>query len=332
MGIFKRADSPYYQWKLQHKKKKYGGSTGTKNKSEALAFYLEQERLIKRNKFRYVGKTYGELVDYYLDSYHPNEQATLLWTLKYWKDYELEELSSADIKRLQEFKAMRVKASTVNRQFNTVRSILNRAVKNLQWMDSVPYWSKEIELEPNRKVLSKEEEKRLLRELPPHLRRITIFALETGLRKSTIVKLTMDMFDSNSGILTIPAELLLKTKKPLIIKLSIRARYLILELIEDKIRKQQFGLPQFHRKRNIFTYKRMPIKNPTGSAWKKAKARAGVNITFHELRHTWATRMLEAGMPEAQVAHFGGWTSTRMLKVYSHVNVNNFAGLKKFGY
>ena len=52
MSVFKRKDSPYYWWKLQHKKKTYGGSTGTTNKSEALAIFLEQERLIKSNKFR----------------------------------------------------------------------------------------------------------------------------------------------------------------------------------------------------------------------------------------------------------------------------------------
>ena len=47
MSVFKRNDSPYYWWKLQHKKKTYGGSTGTTNKSEALAIILEQERLIR---------------------------------------------------------------------------------------------------------------------------------------------------------------------------------------------------------------------------------------------------------------------------------------------
>jgi len=74
------------------------------------------------------------------------------------------------------------------------------------------------------------------------------------------------------------------------------------------------------------------FKNPAGAAWQKAKKRAGVDITFHELRHTWATRMLEAGVPEAIVAELGGWTSTRMLKTYSHIDVSNVKLLKEFGY
>ena len=183
MSVFKRNDSPYYWWKLQHKKKTYGGSTGTTNKSEALAIFLEQERLIKSSRFKYTNKTFGELVARYIDSYHPNEQATLRWALQFWADTKLEDLQGSDIKLLQERRAMRVKGATVNRQFNTIRSILGKAVRNLDWLERVPQWAKEKELQPNRGVLSLADEQRLLKELPPHLKRVVRFALETGLRK-----------------------------------------------------------------------------------------------------------------------------------------------------
>ena len=78
---------------------------------------------------------------------------------------------------------MRVKGATVNRQFNTIRSILGKAVRNLDWLERVPQWAKEKELQPNRGVLSLADEQRLLKELPPHLKRVVRFALETGLRK-----------------------------------------------------------------------------------------------------------------------------------------------------
>ena len=330
MSVFKRNDSPYYWWKLQHKKKTYGGSTGTTNKSEALAIFLEQERLIRSNKFRYTNKTFGELVAYYIDSYHPNEQATLRWALKFWADTKLEDLRGSDIKQLQEFRAKKVKGSTVNRQFNTIRSILGKAVKNLGWLERVPQWTKEKELEPTRGVLSKPEEKRLLKELPTHLKRITRFALETGLRKSTITALTMDMFDPETGVLTIPAKLLLKTRKPLVIPISIKARSLVIN--EEGFSEGKLGLRFLDSNRPIFTYEGKAFKNPAGAAWQKAKKRAGVDITFHELRHTWTTRMLEAGVPEAIVAELGGWTSTRMLKTYSHIDISNVKILKEFGY
>ena len=41
----------------------------------------------------------------------------------------------------------------------------------------------------------------------PHLKRIVIFALNTGLRKGTICRLQYHMYDYETGFLTIPAEI-----------------------------------------------------------------------------------------------------------------------------
>jgi hypothetical protein len=42
--------------------------------------------------------------------------------------------------------------------------------------------------------------------------------------------------------------------------------------------------------------------------------------------------MLEEGVPEAIVAELGGWTSTRMLKTYAHIDISNVKILKEYGY
>ena len=330
MGVFKRADSPYYHWKLQHKGVKHGGSTGTKNKAEAWKYFTKQQELIKNRKIRFRDKTYGDLVDYYIGTYHPNDQATLRWTLRFLEDIKLSDLTGADIKNLQEYALARRKASSVNRMFNTVRSILNRALRNLGWIDQPIIWAREKEIEPERKVLGKEEEKRLLKELPPHLRRIVEFALETGFRKTMIVSLTMDMLDLEKGILRIPARLNKKTGKNFEPRISKRAIELILE--EEGSEEEKFGLRFLDPKRPIFTYKGKAIKNPAGSAWYKALIRAGVDITFHSLRHTWATRMVHRGLAEYKVVRLGGWTSNKMLRNYVHISPSEITGLEEFGY
>ena len=142
---------------------------------------------------------------------------------------------------------------------------LGKAVKNLGWLETVPQWAKEKELQPTRRVLDHSEEERLLKELPLHLRRVVRFALETGLRKTTITSITMDMFNADNGILTIPPELLLKTRKPLVIKLNREARYLILN--EEGFTEGKMGLRPLDLSRPIFTYKSRKFKNPAGSAW-----------------------------------------------------------------
>ena len=330
MGVFKRADSTYYHWKLQHKGVKHGGSTGTKNKAEAWKYFTKQQELIKNRKIRFRDKTYGDLVDYYIGTFHPNDQATLRWTLRFLEDIKLSDLTGADIKNLQEYALARRKASSVNRMFNTVRSILNRALRNLGWIDQPIIWAREKEIEPERKVLGKEEEKRLLKELPPHLRRIVEFALETGFRKTMIVSLTMDMLDLEKGTLKIPARLNKKTGKNFEPRISKRAIELILE--EEGSEEEKFGLRFLDPKRPIFTYQGKAIKNPAGSAWYKALKRSGVDITFHSLRHTWATRMVHRGLAEYKVVRLGGWTSNKMLRNYVHISPSEITGLEEFGY
>ena len=55
-----------------------------------MAIFLENERLIKSGRYTHTEKTFGDLVAHYIDTYHPNEQATLRWALKFWADTKLD--------------------------------------------------------------------------------------------------------------------------------------------------------------------------------------------------------------------------------------------------
>lgn len=58
------------------------------------------------------------------------------------------------------------------------------------------------------------------------------------------------------------------------------------------------------------------------TAWSSAKATAGVECRFHDLRHTTVTRLLERGQPFPVVADIMGWsaaTAVRMAKRYGHI-------------
>ncbi|HWK31827.1 MAG TPA: tyrosine-type recombinase/integrase, partial [Terriglobales bacterium] len=64
-----------------------------------------------------------------------------------------------------------------------------------------------------------------------------------------------------------------------------------------------------------------PIKS-WKEAWESAKDNAGVEVRFHDLRHTVVTRMLEGGAPLSVVAAILGWspaTTVRMAKRYGHI-------------
>ena len=91
------------------------------------------------------------------------------------------------------------------------------------------------------------------------------------------------------------------------------------------------GLGAF-RGRHIFTYQGKNIINPASSAWNKARKRAKVTIRFHDLRHTWATRQIEKGMPVAHVQYLGGWSSPKMMQQYLSISPENLSNLEQYGY
>ena len=57
-------------------------------------------------------------------------------------------------------------------------------------------------------------------------------------------------------------------------------------------------------------------------AWLSVKRRSGVHCRFHDLRHTAATKMAEAGVPESTMLAILGHMSRSMLERYSHVRTN----------
>jgi len=63
-----------------------------------------------------------------------------------------------------------------------------------------------------------------------------------------------------------------------------------------------------------------PIGDIT-SAWDTLRERCGVQCRFHDLRHTAATKMAEAGVPESTMLALMGHMSRAMLERYSHIRM-----------
>lgn len=57
------------------------------------------------------------------------------------------------------------------------------------------------------------------------------------------------------------------------------------------------------------------------TAWTKARRRAGVSCRLHDLRHTYATSLAEAGTPESTMLALMGHMSRAMLEHYSHIRI-----------
>ena len=60
--------------------------------------------------------------------------------------------------------------------------------------------------------------------------------------------------------------------------------------------------------------------------WARAVTKAGlVDVRWHDLRHTWASLMRQAGVGLEDRQQLGGWESRDMVMRYAHLDVGRLA-------
>ncbi|MCW2254206.1 integrase [Providencia alcalifaciens] len=58
----------------------------------------------------------------------------------------------------------------------------------------------------------------------------------------------------------------------------------------------------------------------SNTSFRSALKRAGIeNFRFHDLRHAWASWLVQAGVPLSALQEMGGWESIEMVRRYAHL-------------
>jgi integrase len=195
-----------------------------------------------------------------------------------------------------------------------VRSILRRAKDEWEWVDHIP--KVRLYREPKKRIcfLSPEEARRLLVELPPHLRDMAQVALSTGLRQRNVSYLRWDQVDMSRRVAWIhPDEA--KAGRAIGVPLN--------EDALDVLRRRLGRHPEY-----VFAYQGQPVARCSTRAWKQAVARAGIEPSFrwHDLRHTWASWHVQNGTPLQELMELGGWASYEMVLRYAHLAADHLRG------
>ena len=210
--------------------------------------------------------------------------------------------------------------ATVNRDVQCLRRILNWAVEQgfitsnpLSHLHLVP------ERPKRRGVLGISEETPLLLAAAPHLREAIICALDAGLRRSEIFTQLAEDVDRERRVLSVTRSKTVGGEQREI-PLTSRLHDLI---VSKKIKKGLlFALEGKPVKDDIPV--RKPIKN-VKTAWKAAVRRSKIRpLRFHDLRHTFNTRLMEAGViqdvrRELMGHSSGGKRNTNL--IYTHVEL-----------
>lgn len=224
-------------------------------------------------------------------------------------------MTLAEVKpaRISEYKSLRrsegAKTATIARELEVLRHALNLAIREWEWLDRNPFEKVKIE-KPNNKIerwLSIEEQKRLIGESPEWLREIIVFALNTGLRQSEILLLKWQQIDLSRRILTLTDA---KNKE----RRSIPLNRTVLELLGSKGRVRHISGYVF----TSYAGTRIDARNLLRAFYAARKRAKLEDLRFHDLRHTFATRLVQAGVDLYVVKQLLGHKTITMTMRYAH--------------
>jgi len=152
------------------------------------------------------------------------------------------------------------------------------------------------------RYLKDSEEYQLLKSLETsriYLRPLVILGIDTGMRLGEIENLRWPDIDFQRETIYVAKS---KTGKPRSIPMTNRTKELLLSLRTNERESVFENLPGI------------------SMAFRKACRKAGiVNFHFHDLRHTFATRLAESGADVATIAALLGHSSIQMAMRYSHI-------------
>jgi integrase len=202
----------------------------------------------------------------------------------------------------------RARRATVNRIWSTFRAALNhaftegRVASDAAWRKVKPF--REVETARIR-YLTVAEAKRLINACGPDFRPLVLSALVSGARFGELARLEVRDFNPDAGTLTIRQS---KAGKPRHVILSSEGQSLFSQLTAGRAG-DELILGRWAKSQQI---------RPMAEAVQRAAIKP--RITFHGLRHTWASLAVMSGMPLMVVARNLGHADPRMVeRHYGHL-------------
>ena len=155
------------------------------------------------------------------------------------------------------------------------------------------------------RYVTAEQESRLLEQLPLQYKPVVQIAINTGLRQGELLRLTWSDIDWNAGILTVQ-----ETKAG--DKRRMPMNSIVLGVLTS-LRARCAAQPTDR----VFPHGDRYLRR----AFERAVKAAGLTpFRFHDLRHTFASRLAMQGANDRTLMALGGWKSPAMLSRYAHLS------------
>ena len=231
------------------------------------------------------------------------DEETLKLTRAFFKRKRIDDVTGWDVERFKAARVKQVSKSTVNRELAVIKRLFTLAVDwNIVEKNPVKKVGMYRIEEKVMRVLSQDEEQKLIDAAAPHFKPLINVAINTGMRRGELLALKWDQVDLQSCTITV------KQSK------NGRVRHIP---INKKAQEALESIAEPHEG-HVFVYRGLPIK-AVKTAFAGAVRRAGIPICrFHDLRHVFASRLVIAGVDLATVMQLLGHANISTKMKYAH--------------
>lgn len=215
-----------------------------------------------------------------------------------------------------------IKTRTINHGLKVVRRILNLAAS--EWIDEFGLtWlatASKIKLLPEHDLrkpypISWDEQRKFFVELPNHLERMALFAVNTGCREQEVCRLRWDWEikipeSPHLMVFMIPSELVKNGEDRLVVC--------------NQMARSVVNVGRGKHATHVFTYNGKPVSRMNATAWRNARVRVDLShVRVHDLKHTFGRRLRAAGVSFEDRQDLLGHRSGRITTHYSSAELQN---------
>ncbi|MBF0541235.1 MAG: site-specific integrase [Nitrospirae bacterium] len=318
-GIYKRGNVYWIRYSGLDGKTVYE-SSGSPKFREAEALLINRRQSIKEGKQPEIKKianhTFRELSVQYLiwaerQRSFRSKKGFVLQLVELYGNLPLRRFSTMLLEQLQTDKTRNGnKPATVNRHIATIKHMFRKAVEwDMVEEDTLKKISRVKLLEENNRrlrYLSQVECQSLINACDTHLKPIIITALNSGMRKGEILSLKWDNVDLQHGFILLD-----------ITKNGERREIPINNTLNEIFRgiTRRLDVPYvFFDSKTGKPY--LEVKRSFNTACKKAKI---MDFHFHDLRHTFASQLVMAGIDITTIKELLGHKTLTMTLRYAHL-------------
>lgn len=324
MGVYQRVDSPTLWMSLQIDGQRIRLNTMVEDRQLAEEFFCAWKAEIARA--RWLGAptpdgdhTVAELITQYLKIVTPRkssgsqqrDQIILARFATRWGKLPLRDLSTLLIEAYLAERLVQVSFATVSKELGVLKGAFRCAIR-WGWASRSPFIGIVLNQEGTARTrwLSDDEETRLLAHCPAWLRDIVMLGLDTGLRPGNLVRFQRAWVQPGEASLIIPKEQTKTKKLPLTIPLTKRAADIIRRYLESTRSEHLFVSTGGH------PYKCAAVNR----VLQHAAVTAGIrDICLYTLRHSFISRLVQAGVSLPEVAALAGHRNIKMTLRYAHL-------------